>query len=162
MEITLARPGRRPASAPLLGRSAAYAAAIWGVLFSAVHIYWLADGRLGLPGGRGIYGTPALLVIDVIAIPASLGAAGLALAVVRPWGGRLPRRILRATVWGTAALLVLHALPSAVDWVALASGAREVADLSAEERFATFLYEPWFMTGGVLFGLAARAIQGRR
>lgn len=144
----------RRTAASSAGRVAAYTAAIWGVLFSAVHVYWLADGRLGLPGGRSIYGTPALLVIDVIAIPASLGAAAVALALVRSWGARLPRRALKAAAWGTTAILVLHALPSIPDWIALAVGARDTAGLSAEERFATFLYEPWFMTGGVLFGLA--------
>ncbi|RFU42603.1 DUF3995 domain-containing protein [Actinomadura logoneensis] len=161
MQITPARLVRHPASTPVTGRVAAYAAALWGLLFSLVHVYWLADGRLGLPDGRSIYGTPALLVIDVIAIPASLGAAGLALALVRPWGGRLPGRMVRAAVWGTTALLVLHALPSVPDWIALASGMRHLGDLSAEERFATFVYEPWFLTGGVLFGLATGAMRGR-
>ncbi|MCP2340502.1 DUF3995 domain-containing protein [Actinomadura rupiterrae] len=154
MQITAAR---RPTFAhpTTLGRLLAYTAAVWGVLFSAVHVYWLADGRLGLPDGRSIYSTPALLVIDVIAIPASLGAAGMALALIRPWGRRLPRRALAGAVWGTTAVLLVHALPSIPDWIGLIAGARDAADFSSEERFTTFLYEPWFMTGGVLFGLAA-------
>ncbi|MFC4908827.1 DUF3995 domain-containing protein [Actinomadura gamaensis] len=154
----IGHPVARLVSGEVAGRPFAYLAALWGVLFSAVHVYWLADGRLGLPDGRSIYGTPALLVIDVIAIPASLGATGMALALVRPWGRRLPSRALAVTVWGTAALLVLHALPSVPDWAALLVGARDSADFTSEERFATFLYEPWFLTGGILFAVAASCL----
>ncbi|MFC5185913.1 DUF3995 domain-containing protein [Actinomadura harenae] len=144
------------------GRVAVHAAALWGVLFSAVHVYWLADGRLGLPHGRSIYGTPALLVIDVIAVPASLVAAGMALALLRSWGERLPQRMLNTALWGTTALLIVHALPSVPDWIALSTGARDAATLSAEDRFVTFLYEPWFMAGGVLFGLATGLMRRRQ
>ncbi|WP_084337219.1 DUF3995 domain-containing protein [Actinomadura oligospora] len=163
-DVLTERGRRRATTGPRspLGRVAVHASALWGVLFSAVHVYWLADGRLGLPNGRSIYGTPALLVIDVIAIPASLVAAGMALALIRPWGERLPQRTLNAALWGTTGLLVLHALPSVPDWVALSTGARDAAALSAEERFVTFLYEPWFMAGGVLFGLATWLMRRRR
>ncbi|WP_245194764.1 hypothetical protein [Kitasatospora phosalacinea] len=41
------------------------------------------------------------------------------------------------------------------DWAALALGHRSATDLDATARFATFLYEPFFLAGGVLFALAA-------
>lgn len=139
----------------------AYAAATWSVLFALVHVYWLLGGRAGLPDGMDLFGNTALLIIDVIAIPLSFGAAALALALVRPWGERFPRRLLRAGVWGTTGLLLVHALPSIPDWIALAAGTRTLGDFSADERFVTVLYEPWFLAGGLLFGAAALATRRR-
>ncbi|MFF1482504.1 DUF3995 domain-containing protein [Streptomyces sp. NPDC058301] len=148
-------------------RAAAYAAAMWATTFSAVHLYWLLGGQAGLPAGLSVRGNTPLLVIDVLAIPLCAVAAALALALVRPWGTRLPGRLLTVGVWGTTALLLLHAAPSVPDWAALAVGARTSADLDAMGHFATFLYEPFFMAGGLLFALAslgrgAKAIQHSR
>ncbi|MBC2875048.1 MULTISPECIES: DUF3995 domain-containing protein [Streptomyces] len=138
---------------PLL-RAAAYAAAAWAIAFSLVHLYWLFDGRIGLPAGLSVRGDTPLLVIDVLAVPVCAVAAALALALVRPWGTRLPAGPLTVLLWGTTALLLFHAAPSVPDWAALAVGARTASDLDAMGRFATFLYEPFFMTGGLLFALA--------
>ncbi|MEU8923177.1 DUF3995 domain-containing protein [Kitasatospora sp. NPDC048545] len=134
---------------------AGYVAAGWAVAFALVHVYWLADGRLGLPEGRSVWSNTPLLVIDVIAIPLCAVAAAVALAPVRRWGGRVPAGLLTAALWGTTALLVLHAAPSVPDWFALALGSRSPAELDAMARFATFGYEPFFLVGGVLFALTS-------
>ncbi|MGH3728274.1 MAG: DUF3995 domain-containing protein [Micromonosporaceae bacterium] len=128
-----------------------YLAAAWAALFAVVHLYWLAGGRLGLPEQLSLFDNLPLLIIDIIAIPMCAVAAVLALALVCPWGRRLPRRLVLAGAWTTAAVLVVHAVPSMVDWVALAVGARTPGDLTALERFATFLYEPFFLAGGLLY-----------
>ncbi|GAA2814278.1 hypothetical protein GCM10010441_43770 [Kitasatospora paracochleata] len=143
-------------------RTAAHAAAAWGVAFSLVHVYWLLGGRTGLPEGRTIWGNTPLLVIDVLAIPGCAVAAALALALVRPWGARVPRRLLTVGLRGTAVLLLAHSTPSVPDWLALAAGSRTADDLDAMARFATFLYEPFFLAGGVLFTLAALAHRTHR
>ncbi|PBC75677.1 hypothetical protein BX265_0348 [Streptomyces sp. TLI_235] len=54
------------------------------------------------------------------------------------------------------------AAPSVPDWVALAAGTRTTAHLDAMVRFATLFYEPFFMTGGLLFALASLRTPGRR
>lgn len=143
-------------SAPVRGRRAlgAYAAAAWAVLFALVHVYWLLGGRAGLPEGQDLYDNLPLLVINVLAIPLSFMAAALALALVRPWGARFSVKPLRLGVWGTAGLLLVHALPSVPDWVRLAAGSLAASELGTDERFVTLLYEPWFFTGGLLFCLA--------
>ncbi|MFJ8626513.1 DUF3995 domain-containing protein [Kitasatospora sp. NPDC093550] len=134
---------------------AGYAAAGWAVAFALVHLYWLADGRLGLPEGRSVWSSTPLLVIDVIAIPLCAVATAVALAPVRRWGRRVPDRLLTGALWGTTALLVLHAAPSVPDWFALAVGSRSTGDLDAMARFATFGYEPFFLAGGLLFALTS-------
>ncbi|MFF2075040.1 DUF3995 domain-containing protein [Kitasatospora sp. NPDC058162] len=136
-------------------RPAAYAAATWSAAFSFVHLYWLVGGRIGLPDGLSVTGNTPLLVIDILAIPGCAVAAVLALAIVRPWGVRLPARLLSIALWGITAVLLVHPLPSVPDWLALAAGSRTTADFDAMGRFATFLYEPFFLAGGLLFGLAA-------
>ncbi|MFF4383723.1 hypothetical protein [Kitasatospora sp. NPDC001547] len=64
-------------------------------------------------------------------------------------------RLLGFALWGTTALLVLHAAPSVPDWIALAVGSRSAAGLDAMARFATFGYEPFFLAGGLLFAVAS-------
>ncbi|MFE4478436.1 DUF3995 domain-containing protein, partial [Kitasatospora sp. NPDC056789] len=140
-----------------VARGAGYAAAGWAVAFALVHVYWLADGRLGLPDGLSVWSSTPLLVIDVIAIPLCAVAAAVALAPVRRWGARVPARLLGFALWGTTALLVLHAAPSVPDWIALATGGRSGAELDAMARFATFGYEPFFLAGGLLFAVVSAA-----
>ncbi|MFD8483396.1 DUF3995 domain-containing protein [Kitasatospora sp. NPDC059673] len=144
---------------PSLRRAAAHAAALWSAVFALVHLYWLLGGRASLPDGLSVLDNTPLLVIDILAIPLCAVAAALALALVRPWGGRLPARRLLWAARGTAVLLIVHAAPSVPDWLALAAGHRSVAELDAMARFATVLYEPFFLAGGVLFGCA---VFGRR
>ncbi len=124
---------------------AAYAAAVWSVIFGAVHLYWLLGGDVGLPQGRSVFDNTALLVIDIVA---------LALSLVCSWGLRLPHRLRLYPAVATATLLIVHAVPAMVGWVRLAVGSYpdELSDLA---RFSLFVYEPWFLIGGILFALAA-------
>ncbi len=135
-------------------RWAGYAACAWALAFAAVHLYWGLGGTVGLPPGLSLIDNTPLFVIDLVAIPLCLAAAALALALVRPWGGRFPRWLLLGAAWGAAALFVVHSLPTVIDAATLALG-RRTQDLTAEARFSLFLYEPWFLVGGVLFGAAA-------
>ncbi|SHG02924.1 DUF3995 domain-containing protein [Streptoalloteichus hindustanus] len=136
----------------------ALAASTWGFLFALVHLYWLLGGRAGLPPELSLFGEGqrVLLVIDVIAIPLCLGAGLLAAVLALPGRRRpIPRRLALAGAWGVGAVCVVHAAPSAVDWARLPGGHH--VPLSTMERFGIFLYEPWFLVGGVLFCLAAWA-----
>ncbi len=139
---------------------ARYAACGWGIAFAAVHLYWALGGTMGLPPGWSLRSNTPLLVIAVIAIPLCLGAAALALALVRPWGRRFPRWLLLSATWGVAALFVIHAAPALPDYVGLVLGRRAGA-LTPPDRFDLFLYEPWFLVGGIVFGLAAWGYQRR-
>ncbi|MFT2017363.1 DUF3995 domain-containing protein [Streptomyces sp. 796.1] len=152
---SLASTDSRPAGVPGSAlRISAYAAATWSVVFGVVHVYWLFGGRVGLPDGLSVTSNVPLLVIDILAIPACAVAAALALAIVQPWGTRLSAKLVGLALWGTTAILLVHPTPSVPDWVGLATGSREKGDFDAMGTFATFLYEPFFLVGGVLFGLA--------
>jgi hypothetical protein len=145
----------------LPAKVSAYGAAAWGVAFAGIHLYWLLGGRVGLPAGQSLFDNLPLLIIDVIAIPLCLVAALLAYSLIRPKSARFGRRTLLIGAWGTAALLVGHALPATIDWGALLAGARTMDDLGSLERFSTLLYEPFFMAGGAFFAVAALCCQRR-
>jgi hypothetical protein len=89
------------------------AAGTWSLLYGLLGVWWTLGGR-GFPYGEGdpdavgslLGGVPTAVGAPVVAV---LGLAGAvtALAMVRPWGRRLPRALLALVAWGTAAVLLL-------------------------------------------------------
>ena len=139
----------------------AHGAAVWAALFAALHLYWALGGALGLaesagaelagrrPGwfvAAGLYGVAVLLT----------GAAGLAVLLARlPRSGRW-RWLLPLLGAGVAAVLVLRAV--AVHLLLLSDAGYGGGAISPAQRtWALWVWNPWFLAGGVLFGLAALA-----
>lgn len=125
----------------------AYAAFAWALVFLLPHVYWAAGGTAGL-GDESIEGTIA--VINAAAIVLSVLAAVLALALVRPWGASIPRRILLAGAWGACVLLSLRGSVGLLQAAAIAFGASD-----EDVPTLALVFEPLFLIGGILFGLAA-------
>jgi len=71
-------------------------------------------------------------------------AVPVALALVRPWGRRLPRWLVGAFAWSGTALLVLRSGGSIVQTVYLVAAGRIVAE-------PMHLWELWFYLGTFLF-----------
>jgi hypothetical protein len=59
------------------------------------------------------------------------------------------RRLLLAAGWSVCAVMILHAVPT------LIAVSIFTTDLTIYDRFSLFLYEPWWLLGGILFGIAA-------
>ena len=137
----------------------AYAAAAWMAFFGLVHVYWALGGTAALPAGFSVQDDARFLAVTLVAIPLCGIGAALALALARPPGRR--RRPLLALAWATTALLVVHALPAMVVLAGLALGIVD-GELTERDRLSLFLYEPYWLLGGVLFGLATAAAQRRR
>ena len=152
--------GRRDGSV-LRETSAAYAAGGWAFLFAAPSFYWAAGGKAGTgtlgPGIAAMAGETWFVALVWATGVAKVLAGLLALALVRPWGRRIPRWVLLAGAWAGGALLVLHG----ADFVAqgaLALGGFVDVPASvppAAIRWSTFLWGPWFLLGGLLFCIAA-------
>lgn len=125
----------------------AYAAFAWSVVFVVPHVYWAVGGTAGLEG-EAIDG--ALEVINYTAIVLSLIAAGLALALVQRLGRSLPRWVLLIGAWAACILLSLRGGAGLIqDLVVLLDGSdNDVSTLA-------LVFEPLFLVGGILFGLAA-------
>ena len=146
----------------------AYAAAAWALAFAAMSFYWAL-------GGRASIGTQAVGIqeqIDEPAFVAVLWATGalkvvagaIALALVRPWGARLPRRLLLAAAWATAALLLLYGGLGLIQAVLWETGAQDVpASVGPRAaRWKLVFWDPFWLLGGVLFLVAVRAHAGGR
>jgi hypothetical protein len=87
--------------------------------------------------------------------------AVLALALVQPWGRRLPRRLLLVLAGATGAGITLYAAGSLVQHALMATGA-----ISTPEAVGTYavpwhlaLWDPFWLAGGLLFLAAARAFR---
>jgi hypothetical protein len=85
-----------------------------------------------------------------VAIVLSVIAAALALALVRRWGARFPRRVLVVGGWGACMLLGLRGGTGLIQDLVVAVGASDENISSDGPHF-----EPLFLVGGILFGLAA-------
>ena len=144
-------------------RWTAYAAAVCAFAFAAVSLYWALGGRAGVDTLAGVIaeraraGDPLLLVLNgVAAVLKALGGV-LALALVRPFGARLPRRLLVGLAAAGAVVLVLY---GALQTGALALVALDVVrpDVPPDPRvlrWRLLLWEPWFLGWGLLLGAAA-------
>jgi Protein of unknown function (DUF3995) len=139
-----------------------YAAFAWGLLFAGISFYWGLGGTLGLDtiGGTlerlGRSGDPAIIAAVWLTGVVKVGGAVLALALVQPWGRRLPRLPLLLLGWTAAVVLTLYGgalvagealvasglvRPSAVDWKPL--------------LWHLYVWDMSFLIWGVLFADAA-------
>jgi len=132
-----------------------------------VSAYWALGGRVGI-------GTLAIAIqeqvddrafIAVVWVTAALKvAAGLvALALVRPWGRRLPRRVLAVGVWGAAGVLLLYGGAGWVQAMLWEVGVHDVPATMGDRAawWKLVFWDPFWLLGGVLFLAAARRCRAR-
>jgi len=147
---------------------AAFGAAAWAFVFGAMSVYWAL-------GGRWSVGTQALSIQEQIDDPGfvavlwatgalKLLAAVIALALVRPWGARVPRRGLLVAASVTAGFLLLY---GGLGWLQALLWETGVQDIPASvgaraARWKLIFWEPFWVLGGVLFLLAVRQFRRQR
>ncbi|MFJ3934724.1 DUF3995 domain-containing protein [Streptomyces sp. NPDC090029] len=134
-------------------------ACAWAVAFATLHFYWALGGDWGLrvsagplaeerPGwfvAVGLWGAGALCLVG--------GVLGWLLTRPHPRG--LAGRLVKALGWGVCAVLLVRGI--AVEVLLLTNTSGQEIDVSPEQRLWTLLlWNPWFLVGGLAFGLAAR------
>jgi hypothetical protein len=128
-----------------------YGIAAWGALFAAVHFYWAAGGTAIVTGdesgGAGGWAAAYIAFIAVLGLVA--GVVGLALGREAP--SPVSRRTLVRVARLGAALLLFGV---AIAAVRLAAG---TDDDWSRDPVATATITLYFLLGGVLLALAARA-----
>jgi hypothetical protein len=140
---------------------AGYAASAWAIAYAV-----LVRGYQGLGGTIGLSGTfedPSEFETASLRAGAFLFLVGLgALAFVRPWGLRLPRRLVIVPALAGAAFAAAHALTAYVTKPLHALGVMELEfpgwktfDEGAAIRWDLLAYEPWFLGLGILVTLGA-------
>lgn len=147
----------------------AHAAAAWAALFAAQSlasaIAVMCGSAFGADEvGRDIAdmaraGDPGFVVTLWVAAAGKALAGALALAPVRPYGRRLPRRPLVLAIYAAGALLLLYGVVNLVEHVLMRTGATAIpAGLGGHALpWHLWLWDPYWILGGVLFLLAARA-----
>jgi hypothetical protein len=145
------------------GNWPAYAACGVGLTYAVVSFYWAFGGMVGVDtlGGRleevAREGDPTLLWLAGIAGVLKVAGAVVALALVRPWGRVVPRRLLLVMAWAGAVVLVVYGGLYVAGGALALAGVVEVA--GAEDRTALWwhvlVWDLWFLVWGVLLGVAA-------
>lgn len=143
---------------------AGYAAAAWSFLFSLQSFYYAAGGTAGArtwpPAiAAGVLARDPRWIALMWGTGAVKVVAGLfALALVRPWGRAIPRRLRVAAACGAVAImggyegvasLVQHALMLA-GVIAIPTGLGRTA-----AWWHLLLWDPWWLIGGIVFWLAS-------
>ncbi len=142
-------------------RRPAYAAAAWAFVFAAMSFSWAL-------GGRWSVGTQAVAIQEQVDDPdfvtllwvtglLKVVAGGIALALVRRFGRRIPRRVLLVLAGGTAAILLLY---GGLGWLQAVLWETGAHDIPAEvgptaARWKLVFWDPFWFLGGVLFLWAA-------
>lgn len=132
------------------------AAGGWSVVFAAPHFYWAVGGRAGLGSQAAVADAaleqPWFATYNVAAGGLGVLGAVLALTLLQRWGtGRLRRWGLAAAALASA-LLVVRGLLGLTVLVMGFDG--DVFNGSVPAILVAV--EPWFVIGGVAFGLMVR------
>ncbi|MGW4562650.1 hypothetical protein ACWEN3_09665 [Streptomyces sp. NPDC004561] len=89
-----------------IGRTAAYGAAAALVPYLMIKVSWVVGSLLGLlPVGRG-FSLGGWLVLNTVTIGMAAAGVTLGLALVRPWGMRIPGRLVGFLAWVGSGFLV--------------------------------------------------------
>jgi hypothetical protein len=160
-------------SGPLTPPRAALAASWWAVTFTALHVYWFAGGRVGFGDQTDpLPGWPTSVtgwIGEVVLITMFVAGIVVPIAMVRPWGAVLPRRVLVVMMWIGCVVLLLRGASGIADDILRFGGlvsdgltglsTREVlgsAHPTTYTKLSTVAIDVIFVSGGLIFGLAAR------
>ena len=127
-----------------------YAAALWALIFAALHVAWALGWYVGLDheSARQAFQRRWFLVYDLVAAGLCMVAFVVALALVRRWGQHIPYSLVSKLAWGGTALLVLRGGAGVAQDVFLAA-------FGTNLRAAAMLWDVWFCLGALLFGISA-------
>jgi hypothetical protein len=154
-----------PAASPRPPRTtwAAYAACALALLSAIPSFDWATGGTSGLATVGGAIEElarardPAGVALGVGVGVLKVAGAVLALALVRPWGRRVPRRLVGGVAWAAGVVLTLYSgLLVAVGALVLTGVIRPAGPVDRMAlRWHVLLWDLWFLVWGLLLGVAA-------
>ncbi len=143
----------------------AYVGAAWAFLFAAMSFYWALGGSVGLSTlGEGIEEiadrreTADLVAVWLTGV-LKLLAGAIALALLFPSGSKRLRRTWWLLAWLMGVFFALYGLANGVQHALMAAGTVEITRTLGSEaavRWHLFLWDPFWVAGGLLFIEAAR------
>ncbi len=158
-------------------RRLVYLASALAIASAAVSLFWTLGGTLLLDTVGGSFEklartrSPLALALGTATSLAKIGAALLSLAVVRPWGRRVPDRVLVGANVFVSVVLVTWGSANVVAGTLALTGVVSSADGLNEHalQWHVFIWDLWFLVWGIALALALlgvrsanRTIVGRR
>jgi hypothetical protein len=142
---------------------AAYAACALALLSAVPSFYWALGGTAGLDtvGGAieelGRSRDPAGVALGIGAGVLKVAGGLLALALVRPWGRAIPRRLLLGVAWAASVALTAYGgLLVAVGALVLTGFMSPAGPVDRTALgWHVVLWDLWFLVWGLVLGVAA-------
>ena len=142
---------------------AAYAACALALLYAVPSFYWALGGTGGLDTVGGAIEElartrdPAGVALGIGAGLLKVAGGLLALALVRPWGRAIPRRLLLGAAWAASmALTAYGGLLVTVGALVLTGVLRPSGPVDRTAlRWHVLLWDLWFLVWGLVLGVAA-------
>lgn len=147
---------------PAKRRRPAYTASTLAFASAALSLYWTIGGTLGLNELGGPLEHLArerslgVLALGTTVVVLKVAAGSLALALVKPWGARLGRRLLLTANGAASAVLVLWGGANVLAGAAVLGGV-VMPSTPVDEyglRWHVFFWDLWFLVWGVALALA--------
>jgi Protein of unknown function (DUF3995) len=142
---------------------AAYAACALALLYAVPSFYWALGGTEGLDTVGGAIEElartrdPAGVALGIGAGVLKVAGGLLALALVRPWGRAIPRRLLLGAAWAASMVLAAYGGLLVVVGALVLTGV--ISSSGPVDRTAlrwhVMLWDLWFLVWGLLLGVAA-------
>ncbi|MFF7698749.1 DUF3995 domain-containing protein [Streptomyces lydicus] len=132
-------------------------ACLWAAVFAGLHFYWAVGGEVGLSVSAGPLGAtrPLWFVVAGLWGVGALCLLGALLAwlLARPRLRGVPGLLARWLGWGVSALLLARGI--GIEVLLLTNATDLNTAVSVGQRAWTLvLWNPWFIAGGLAFGLA--------
>ncbi|MFH8572497.1 DUF3995 domain-containing protein [Streptomyces sp. NPDC017993] len=136
-----------------------YVACLWAIVFAGAHFYWAVGGDVGLSvsAGQQLATTRPLWFVLAglwgVGLLCLVGAL-LAWLLAQPRPGGAARRILVYLGWIVGFILTMRGI--AVEFLLMTNVTHLDTSVSAGQRFwSLVLWNPWFVVGGLAFGMSA-------
>ncbi|WP_460105098.1 hypothetical protein [Streptomyces sp. YKOK-J1] len=152
-----------------IGRAAAYGAAAALVPYLVIKVSWVVGSLLGLlPVGRG-FSLGGWLVLNTVTIGMAAAGITLGLALVRPWGTRIPGPLVGFVAWVASGFLVsilpfvvLSALVNSASEKGSSGGSGGSGGDAAMPGWESALLQCSFVVTGIALAVALPAYVRRR
>ncbi len=135
-------------------RWAGWAGCAWAIAYVPIHGFWALTGNTWPIGELPQSVEASWRQTNWAACLVIAGAAVVCLALVQPWGRRLPRGLLLGVAWLGAGFALLHSI---AQWAQILMKVTKVSDgtVTTFDRWDLVVFEPWFMVMGCLLALSA-------
>lgn len=162
--MSLKSPGRSAVDTSQRGSRVVGLAIATTVSAIPIHLYWALGGTWGLPS-PAVADLPGLGPTNAIVTAVLTAGAALLAALATPWARRVPAAAVLTPIWLGSVVCISHGLYGMATKALYVAGAHSAVSYpepltASQKSLAAFhdlsLFEPWFLSQGLLLLLAGR------